>query len=1328
MRLAFRRSSLALCAASALVIALAGPAAADPLEARVTAACLKLYVHGVTEEIATREVGTRGVPVLLRLLKDPAFPRRDNVVAFLWQLGGAESTDALAETLVAPPAVVDTPVESRALRLVPEALGKIAARGDRKALDELLAMTDPAGDGGRLADLALSGKVPAAYAKTLLGRAYHGLALSGTPEGRGRLATIAGGRASGDPQQAREAASALQAADEGAGAPASSGTDGAPALTSRTVLPLTDGQTSVHDTPISYANHVDANFPISDDRVDALMTAATAFMGQGDATDVACCVGFTRSGSGGTVGTPGDGLDVIDSQAEFDAIATAPGGRLKVVNGIGWCGGFIPNVIGCAYLPGNGGAVVRWGDVATEASLWLHEYGHNTGLGHNANGCYVMTGTISACNVRVTQTECDAYHFPWGGGTVAVGSCVDGDADDVHDLADNCTAVANNNQADADLDGVGDVCDAPCGNGAVEATEECDDANLVPDDGCTNQCRLCGNGIEAAPEECDDANVVATDGCTNACTTCGNGLVTAPEECDDGNLLNLDGCGADCTYQYCGNTTVETGEECDDGGGNPYDGCTWWCTVCGNGVTTAPEQCDDGNLDPDDGCTATCLSCGNGVTTYPEHCDDGNFLDGDGCSRSCRLEFCGSGELNAGEECDDGNGDQTDGCRNDCTICGNGVTAGTEQCDDGNAVPDDGCTTACTTCGNGVVTSPEQCDDGNLIDEDGCSPACQVTTANPCVNPYVIPPQGGTFYPTTSDSSTTLGGCGGFGPERGFVWTPAITGTATISTCGSSFNTVLYVRQATCVSGPEVACNDQFCGNQSQVSLTVQAGIPYYIIVDGYAPSSAGSGVLTVTPPTGCGDAITNGSEECDDGNADPADGCTNDCTLCGNGVTTAPEECDDGNLIPGDGCSGACTMTPVGCGNGVTGGGEECDDANADPADGCTNDCTLCGNGVTTAPEQCDDGNLVSGDGCSAACEPDGHPCGAPTVIPPTGGVFNGTTAGTSELQGLCAGHFGPEKVYAWTPMAAGIATISTCGSSFDTYVYLREASCTSGAVSGCSDDFCGLQSVSNPFVQAGVTYYIVVDGFGPSDAGSFTLTVTPPAFCGDGVTTGSEECDDGNTNPDDGCTNDCTVCGNGTITPPEICDDGNLANGDGCPSSCDVECPATPLAGCRLPTLPGKASLHIKNYGYSSKNQIKWKWGNGTATTKGDYGDPVATDSYVLCLYEGTSPVMQARIPAGGLCLGKPCWADKPTAFAYKDKGITPDGIEKLDLKAGVTGKAKIGLQGKGVSLPVPNPAALASPVRAQLIRPNGPCWEAVFSPPFGKQDAVQFKDKSD
>ena len=72
-------------------------------------------------------------------------------------------------------------------------------------------------------------------------------------------------------------------------------------------------------------------------------------------------------------------------------------------------------------------------------------------------------------------------------------------------------------------------------------------------------------------------------------------------------------------------------------------------------------------------------------------------------------------------------------------------------------------------------------------------------------------------------------------------------------------------------------------------------------------------------------------------------------------------------------------------------------------------------------------------------------------------------------------------------------MATLETCGSGFDTVVYLRTGGCT-GTQVACNDDTCAYQSQITPMVTAGVQYTVVVDGYGGSDFGPFTLTVTPP------------------------------------------------------------------------------------------------------------------------------------------------------------------------------------------------------------------------------------------
>lgn len=81
-------------------------------------------------------------------------------------------------------------------------------------------------------------------------------------------------------------------------------------------------------------------------------------------------------------------------------------------------------------------------------------------------------------------------------------------------------------------------------------------------------------------------------------------------------------------------------------------------------------------------------------------------------------------------------------------------------------------------------------------------------------------------------------------------------GPATISLCGSSFDTVLSVGNCCpCVAGADVgtcqcelACNDDACGDQSQIALDVGAGKSYLIRVAGKG-NNAGPFTLTILGP-----------------------------------------------------------------------------------------------------------------------------------------------------------------------------------------------------------------------------------------------------------------------------------------------------------------------------------------------------------------------------------------------------------------------------------------------------------------------------------------------
>jgi cysteine-rich repeat protein len=285
-----------------------------------------------------------------------------------------------------------------------------------------------------------------------------------------------------------------------------------------------------------------------------------------------------------------------------------------------------------------------------------------------------------------------------------------------------------------------------------------------------------------------------------------------------------------------------------------------------------------------------------------------------------------------------------------------------------------------------------------------------------------------------------------------------------------------------------------------------------------------------------------------------------------------------------------------------------------------------------------------------------------------------------------------------------------------------------------------------------------VVTSGFEECDDGAANSDTAPDACrtncllptCGDQVVDSSEQCDDGNGESCDGCSAACMieaghVCGDGVVEPGcgEQCDDGNTAARDGCDYACQVEAcyacngspsvcaPKAPPGACRAPTIPGKSQLILKNYFLGSdRDTLKWKWGKGAATSAAALGNPLSTTDYELCVYDGTSLVIGSRATAGGNCDGKPCWkAIGGGGFKYQNKGLYPNGLQKLTIKAGPDGKAKILVKGKGSWIRMPSLPLSQNPmVTVQLINGEGECWRDTYSAPARANESGIFKDKGD
>jgi cysteine-rich repeat protein len=480
-----------------------------------------------------------------------------------------------------------------------------------------------------------------------------------------------------------------------------------------------------------------------------------------------------------------------------------------------------------------------------------------------------------------------------------------------------------------------------CGNATRTGTEACDDGNALDGDGCDSNCTVsaCGNGIVVGNERCDDAGETSNDGCSSTCmiepgfsctgvpsacaTVCGDGRTAGGESCDDGARDAGDGCAANCT--------TEAGWACN---GIPSS-CT---TSCGDGVVAGLEACDD--LAPGesgDGCSAACTletgwtcsgtpsvcvaTCGDGLVRGNEVCDDAPPAEaGDGCSMTCQVE--------TGWACN--------GAPSVClAVCGDGLVTGAEVCDDAPPTESgDGCSATCTvepgwlcagvpsvcvtTCGDGTRAGTEACDDMNTQALDGCSVTCTVETPEVEPNDDGVPAIGGPgiggndFDPggLAVANATAQGGIDAAGGNTVRVASIGVPGdedvfalTNTTSTaksvridvwsgasgfgpgraCGSSVDLGLTVRNA---AGQAQADSNDRNGAADRcpgitVALLPNRTVYVHIVENGDDATVARYGIEFRFAEIICGDGtLTPGAEECDDGNTNDADLCSNACRV----------------------------------------------------------------------------------------------------------------------------------------------------------------------------------------------------------------------------------------------------------------------------------------------------------------------------------------------------------------------------------------------------------------------------------------------------------------
>jgi hypothetical protein len=244
---------------------------------------------------------------------------------------------------------------------------------------------------------------------------------------------------------------------------------------------------------------------------------------------------------------------------------------------------------------------------------------------------------------------------------------------------------------------------------------------------------------------------------------------------------------------------------------------------------------------------------------------------------------------------------------------------------------------------------------------------------------------------------------------------------------------------------------------------------------------------------------------------------------------------------------------------------------------------------------------------------------------------------------------------------------------------------------------------------------------------------------------------CDDDNSCTFEQC-NGSGACQNPSKANYTSCADGDVCNGNeycfsgscqnGSPPNCidyDVctQDSCDPLTGCEFDDGPAetcatglKGKLQVKyDAETGEKSQLKWKLSRGDAFDQAALGDPAATASFEICVYDETGgvPGLSSRMNIGPTVRFQ---SNDPAGYSFSDSLGFWDGIKTLKLKTGEAGKSSVTLAAKGTRLPIAGPVSaeryFAQDGRVVIQMHNTQtdrCWSSEFTE-ASKHTAAQFK----
>ncbi|CAD8108359.1 unnamed protein product [Paramecium sonneborni] len=359
--------------------------------------------------------------------------------------------------------------------------------------------------------------------------------------------------------------------------------------------------------------------------------------------------------------------------------------------------------------------------------------------------------------------------------------------------------------------------------------------------------------------------------------------------------------------------------------------------------------------------------CGDKLKVEVEECDDGDLFPFDGCHQcinQCQIEcsICLKGIC---EQCQFGYVLVLDQQQ---SICGdNLVDEFREDCEDGNLKPFDGCYVCnyscdeqCEFCAKGICY---KCNDYWLLYNDECVSVCgnQYVQANEqCDNGLI---------------NIQLDGCYNCQCVYGY----SMIDNKCSAICGDGYTTM------------DEECDDANSIQNDGCHQCILECLNCNICVMGQCQQcQAGyyKDYNDICQETECGDRIKVGQEQCDDANINQFDGCyqcvceigwisdsSNLCSsICGDGLLVKGEQCDDANDIQFDGCYQCKLDCNAECAQCILGVCQSCNYGYNLINNNCIN---TCGDGILNPlKEQCDDKNNNARDGCYNCQQESGYIC----------------------------------------------------------------------------------------------------------------------------------------------------------------------------------------------------------------------------------------------------------------------------------------------------------------------------------------------------------------